>query len=68
MIRYGEGSDLIEVKIKDCRGRVLEKWVCNTNDAKTYERMVNHISKKYGFNIVFEPNLNEFINDTKDVF
>ena len=53
MIRYNDGNDLIEIRIKDSTGRILEKWVCSLNSKKQYQDIISRINKKYGFDLMF---------------
>jgi len=63
--RYNEGSDLIEIKIMDTTGRVLEKWTVSTSNVEKYQQTINNINRKYGFNLLFQADMKKFIEDAK---
>jgi len=47
MFRYGQGSEIIEITIRDNTGAKIENWKFKVSDARA-KHVLNSITKKYG--------------------
>lgn len=47
MFRYGQGSEIIEITIRDNTGAKIENWKFKVNDARA-KQVLDSILRKYG--------------------
>jgi len=50
MFRYGQGSEIIEITIRDNTGAKIENWKFKVSDARA-KQVLNSITHKYGLEI-----------------
>jgi len=47
-VRFGNTDDIIEVRIRDSSGALIESWKINAQDKSLFEKMVSILRRKYG--------------------
>lgn len=51
-IRFGNNGDVIELKVRDCTGALIESWKINASDKALFEKMLSILERKYGYDKV----------------
>lgn len=46
-VKFGNSGDIIEIKVRDSTGAVIENWKVNALDASLVNKMIDVLKRKY---------------------
>lgn len=48
-VQYDRTGEIVEIKVRDFSGRILDKFVFNGSDSKRFGKVMNILKEAYGF-------------------